>query len=296
MSIDAIRGNRYERADRPAEKDVPLRARTPPQPVSIEAARRHDRLIESIGTRSEYPAEMFGPPRAQTPAPKALEAERREVDRTPTGPIYTASENEVETRNTPVVPRALVAAVRRQWPGLTEQGARTLVAQSSFETGHWANCYNFNLGNAKRFDASRPHMYLQGTWEGVTRRYVAEEGRLETDEEVLTRYRKEHPKDADLVRLDNNTDHAKAVGPDKVSLRFSAPHEMARFVAHASLDDGVAAWTKKLQSFPGMTTALNSGDAAQVAHILRRHGYYTGGEAEYAAGIASHQQALRNEL
>jgi hypothetical protein len=215
---------------------------------------------------------------------------------------YTDNVNEVETKNTRPVSRALVDGIRACWPELTEEGAIALAAQSSAETGHWDNCWNWNFGNAKASERQL-HMYLHGTWEGFVRHQVKEpdgSARLETDDEVLARVRAADPARAQLIQPDPSPNHAKAVGPSKASIIYNPPHPAARFAARPSMEAGLEAWVGKMKGYaekhPGFLDALNSGDAKTIAQVLRKNRYYTADERAYAAALAAHQKLVKRDL
>lgn len=205
------------------------------------------------------------------------------------GELYTDDPLEMRRQQTRVDPGAQVVPVLREtWPDIGEQGARTLAAQFSIETGAGRHCYNFNIGNHKA-SANEPHMYLRGVWEGLTRT-------------ELDRMRSE-PKLGDLVRDEAPLDilkHGHAVPAGKVVVILDPPHPGARFRANATLEVGVERFvalhrrlgTKKDAYVP----ALLSGDARTVARILGAVGYFTGDVEAYAQGMINHRDIIDEGL
>lgn len=167
----------------------------------------------------------------------------------------------------------LETELMQAWPGLTRQGAQTLAAQSGLETGDFGHCYNWNFGNVKA-SAAEPHMYLDHVWEGMTPEAFAKA--------------KSGPL-GHLVHADTAGQGAHPVDGNHVRVIFDAPHPQCRFRAY-SREQGVEAFASTMKAHaakdPAFLDALNAGDAKAVAHILKRHGYYTGSESAYAAGIA----------
>lgn len=192
------------------------------------------------------------------------------------GARFTANPAEAPLTRTDPATRALVTALERAWPELTEVGARTLVAQHLLETAGGTACWNWNLGNMKA-GASQPHVYLHGTWEVVSEMAAV-----------------------DLVAKGNGL--ARIADDDEVAAKgwscpkgskvvvFDPPHDVARFAAYKTLNEGVAAWVGYYQArvmpkAPTILAALNSGDTAAVAHNLKLARYYSGDEKAYATGL-----------
>jgi len=210
-------------------------------------------------------------------------AEPEEARPVVVGTPFTANANEAPLTRTDPTTRGLITALEHAWPQLTEVGARTLVAQHLFETGGGSACWNFNLGNMKA-SANQPHVYLHGTWEVVPERTAV-----------------------DLVAKGNGLariadDHEVAVkgwacpSGSKVVV-FDPPHDVARFAAFKTLGEGVAAWVGYYQArvmpkAPTILAALNSGDAAAVAHDLKTARYYSGDEGAYATGLQAKKAGI----
>ncbi len=191
----------------------------------------------------------------------------------PTHAAHGGPGGTVKAQRTRPNPGELTTELMQAWPGLTHEGARTLAAQSGLETGDFSHCYNWNFGNVKA-SAGEPHMYLDHVWEGMTPEAFAKA--------------KAGPL-GHLVHADTAGQGAHPVDGNHVRVIFDAPHPQCRFRAY-SREQGVEAFASTMKAHaakdPAFLDALNAGDAKSVAHILKRHGYYTGSESAYAAGIA----------
>src|SRR5215831_2218686 len=115
---------------------------------------RHRRRVEVLNAR-----EQFNP----TAIWCYIQVEVVQAGATTDGHKYTDSPNEYVTQRTTPTVDSVISMLYEQWPELTENGARTLTAQSMAETGEWRYCWNWNLGNVKS-GASQAHMYLQNVW------------------------------------------------------------------------------------------------------------------------------------
>jgi len=216
-----------------------------------------------------------------------------EVETNPGAPgeRYTEDPLETPTRQTRVDPASqLVPALREVWPQIGEEGARTLAAQFSMETGAGRHCYNFNLGNHKA-GKNELHMYLRGVWEGLGQ---------DTFEKM-----REDPRFGKLVRVEAPAD-VKAKGhvvpAGKLVVILDPPHPGARFGAHASLLSGVERFAELHKRIgrknEAYLTALRSGDGRLVARLLGSPAirYYTGNVDAYAQGMLNHRAIIDEGL
>ena len=213
----------------------------------------------------------------------------------PPGPIpagtpgqkFTANPNEVGTRRTTPTAREVVDMLRREWPELNENGARTLTAQFMGETGGGRFCFNWNLGNVKEPSGKLPHMYLRGVWEvlspGAAQTCLSRGGgraRIASDAEVKTK------------------GWSRPAG--KVVVVFEPPHDACRFRAYASLRDGAQRWLGHHRRIAaqnsGYLQAVNAGDTRAVAAALKRARYYTAGEEDYARLMARQKAVIDRTL
>jgi hypothetical protein len=180
--------------------------------------------------------------------------------------------------------------LREVWPEIGEQGARTLAAQFSIETGAGRYCFNFNLGNHKA-SAKEPHMYLRGVWEGVAR---SDFERMRSDTTF-----------GQLVREETQREilqKGHVVPPGKMVVVLDPPHPGARFRANPTLETGVerfAALHRRIGAKSELyVPALRTGDSRGVARILGSAsiGYFTGNVDAYAQGMITHRDIIDEGL
>lgn len=209
----------------------------------------------------------------------------------PPGALYTDAPLESPRQETRLDPGTQVVPVLREvFPEIGEQGARTLAAQFSIETGAGRHCYNFNIGNHKA-GANEPHMYLRGVWEGVALR---EFERLQGDALFGKLVREESPTDIKK--------YGHVVPSGKVVALLDPPHPAARFRANATLELGVerfAALHRRIGTKNSLyLPALRSGDSGSVARILGSPtvAYYTGNVEAYAQGMINHRDIIDEGL
>jgi hypothetical protein len=162
--------------------------------------------------------------------------------------------------------------LRRSWPELTENGARTLAAQFMGETGGGRYCFNWNLGNVKA-GPNDPHMYLRGVWE------------VDSPEGAQAQTARANGL-AHVATPTEVKEHGWSCPPGKAVVVFEPPHAQCRFRAYSSLEEGATRWLGHHRAMaakdPGFLAAINRGDTGAVAHALKQAGYYSAGEADYA--------------
>ena len=74
-------------------------------------------------------------------------------------------------------------------------------------------------------------------------------------------------------------------------------HEIGKFRAFASLDDGASDYLQALiQDFARAWKFVIQGDPAGFAHAAKSAGYFTGSEATYAAAMKSLFKEFEGEL
>lgn len=173
---------------------------------------------------------------------------------------------------TPTMPDYMRACLRA-WFGLfgvipLEQSIGVLFAQYMIETGGHS-CFGWNLGNVKHVTGDGyDYQMLHGVWEG--------EPPITADNLIA----------AGLAARDPSENHAKAVGPSKVSVVFQPPHPATWFRAFATLDDGMRAHLRLLSTrFAHAWPAVIAGDVAAFAKSLHDQGYFTASPDTYAAGM-----------
>lgn len=185
-----------------------------------------------------------------------------------------ASNQLVPTLATKLTPQLYVQAVVDAW-SLVEEGIPSkasigvLWAQYMVETGNRA-CWNWNIGNVKKVAGDGyDYQYLNGVWEGFN---PAEAARLIANGEAVA---------------DPSADHAKAVGPGRVSIIFKPPHPQTRFRAFASLNESMRDHVRFLKKryADGWTKGVLVGDCDQFAVYLKAKGYFSAEASAYANGM-----------
>jgi hypothetical protein len=130
-------------------------------------------------------------------------------------------------------------------------------------------------------------MYLRGTWELYK---TPDEAQAAIDSSNGT------------ARYPTDAERKKKGQPDGAPMvMFDPPSPVARFRAFASADDGMASWVGVKQSidkkYGGYLDALNSGDAASMAHILIALAHYaTQKESKYCDGIIKGKTWIDQQL
>lgn len=200
---------------------------------------------------------------------------------------YTDSAFEQVTTSTKPSARDVVNMLLSVWPALNQTGARTLTSQFMAETGGGKHCYNWNLGNVKA-SANEPHMYLRGVWEVY--------GSPEAAEAASTKAAgKAHVATAEEIKK-----HGWGCPPGKAIVVYDPPHSQCRFRAYNNLQEGAQKWLRHHQNIANRDSeyinTLNGGDTAAVAKALKKVGYYTASESDYARGMANWKKIIDKEL
>jgi hypothetical protein len=172
----------------------------------------------------------------------------------------------------------------KAWTELTNNGARTLAAQFMAETGGGKYCFNWNLGNVKA-SANEPNMYLRNVWECYDQTHadaaVAAAGGL-----------------ARIPATEEINKHGWKC--PRVVVVFNPPHAACRFRAYASLEDGAQRWLSHHKRIaardPSFVTSLNAGDVDAVAKALKKAGYYTAAERDYALAMKRTKADIDRQL
>lgn len=152
------------------------------------------------------------------------------------------------------------------------------VAHSALETGWWASCYAWNLGNVKA-TAGVLHCYRSCGEEVTASTYAAlMAGPLATCLAVVREYTR------------GNT--------AMVSLAIAPRHSWSRFQAWTSLASALADHFALLErGFPeAWAELLGAADPAKYATALHQRGYFTADVANYAAGLVSVAAMVRAQL
>lgn len=142
--------------------------------------------------------------------------------------------------------RALILAWRRIIGATpTKEAAGVIFAHYRFETGDGGYCWNYNIGNCKCTQTMARA--------GVPYMMLA--------------------------------DTWEIVGGKKVL--FQPPHPATWFRAFESLDEGMTEHFKLLRNerYASCWPSVEAGDPVAFAYDLKKNGYYTGSEAQYAVGL-----------
>lgn len=175
----------------------------------------------------------------------------------------------VPARRTPVTPSMLREALRAQLVArgvqASEHALTGLVAMSAHETGRWASCWNYNLGNVKAGETwEGMYTCLDNVWEilGGVKRWFSPRG--ETVGKGGPLKGAEHP--------------------------FPPGHPQTRFRAYASLADGVDGWVNKMLTTYRRSTAvlLSGGSTDAFLASLKSHRYFTGDLVAYQKSVRSY--------
>lgn len=201
----------------------------------------------------------------------------------------------IETIRTTPTMRTFSDALLVSWPDATKEGAGVLWSHFAGETAGAVNgkivdghhCYNHNLGNVKwSKGCGLDYVSLKGVWEGF--RIGDEDGDGDIDEvdrvmliERLVR--------TGLWAVDPSADHAKAVGPGKVSMVATSAHSATWFRAYPNLAVGMDAFVRMKRDpssrYAGSWRFVEAGDPNGYARELGAKGYYTASPDVYAAAM-----------
>lgn len=177
-------------------------------------------------------------------------------------------------RTTPTM-RDFARALLATWSDASKPAAGVLYAQFAGETGKGAHCYGHNLGNVKwSAGCGWDYHALNGVWEGVT---PAQAERLIAFGQW---------------RADPSADHARAVGPGKVSIIALPNNPAAWFRAYPSLSAGARVYVDTKRNPGGRYSSAwayaLAGDCDGYARELGRKGYYTASADAYARTMLAH--------
>lgn len=173
--------------------------------------------------------------------------------------------SELAARKTPIAASDLKLALTQAW--CTKFGSEPptnavelLMSQSALETGAWAKCIAFNIGNVKSAGTSGDFCFF-------------------TTHEVVS------PEQADrLVAASTPTAPAYKVSDTDVVLE--PRHPGCRFRAFSTLDEGAAWYLDFLTThYAAAWDAVVAGDPFAFVHSLKQHGYFTADEGQYLSGV-----------
>lgn len=185
----------------------------------------------------------------------------------------------IPTTQTTPTPTQFARAAMNAEIGISKEAVAVLWSQFACETASGRYCWNWNLGNVKHVNGDGyDYVALKGVWEGVTPDQAQK--LIATGKWVA----------------DSNPDHAKAVGPGKVSIVASSTNPAAWFRAFSSLDEGMEEHVKFLiNRYPKAWEAVLAGDPAAFSKALKARGYYTASESAYTSALLVHFKAFMGQ-
>lgn len=181
-------------------------------------------------------------------------------------------------RATPVSPEQVFVAMGAAWQLLTGQVPdrkiiHILHAQSALETGHWRSIMNYNLGGAKK------HGDCDWTFFTTTERFK---------DDVAQKYvASSKPGEVTVLKQ----------GDGWTTLRFSGKQQMNCFASWDDLDSAAKDHLALLfRRFPKAVERAKAGDAVGYVRELKKAGYFTASEDEYAKTVNSIAKTYEKKL
>jgi flagellum-specific peptidoglycan hydrolase FlgJ len=181
-------------------------------------------------------------------------------------------------RATPVSPEQVFVAMGAAWQLLTGQVPdrkiiHILHAQSALETGHWRSIMNYNLGGAKK------HGDCDWTFFTTTERFR---------DAVAQKYvASSKPGEVTVLKQ----------GDGWTTLRFSGKQQMNCFASWDDLDSAAKDHLALLfRRFPKAVERAKAGDAVGYVRELKKAGYFTASEDEYAKTVNSIAKSYEKKL
>ena len=186
---------------------------------------------------------------------------------------------ERQAKATPVTPEQVFLALASAWQVLTgalpdRHVLHILHAQSALETGHWKSISNYNLGGAKK------HGTCDWTHFTTTERF----GTTSAD-----KYLASSKPGSEVVLLKDD-------GKFK-TLKFSGKQSMNCFASWETLTDASRDHLAMLfRRFPAAIEQAKKGDAKAYVHELKKSGYFTASEDDYAKVVDSIARSYEKKL
>jgi hypothetical protein len=186
--------------------------------------------------------------------------------------------------------RALLAVE----PGLAKGQAGVLWAHFAGETTDGHHCWNHNLGNVKHVRGDGyDYVSLVGVWEGFKIGDEDGDGDIDADDRAMLVARLVA---TGLWRVDPSPDHARAVGPAKVSMVATSAHSATWFRAYPDFTAGMVAFVRGKQPDPtkpanqqprysGAWASVLAADCDGYARYLGARGYYTADPGAYSRAM-----------
>jgi flagellum-specific peptidoglycan hydrolase FlgJ len=149
-----------------------------------------------------------------------------------------------------------------------------LHAQSALETGHWKSISNYNLGGAKK------HGTCDWTYFTTTERFPSE-----TADRYVASSRP--GSEVTIIKVD----------PAFKTLRFTGKQPMNCFASWETLDDASRDHLSMLfKRFPKAIEQAKKGDPKGYVRELKKAGYFTASEEEYAKIVGSIAKSYTKKL
>lgn len=182
-------------------------------------------------------------------------------------------------RATPVSPVEVFLALAGAWQLLTgSMPDRRIIhiihAQSALETGHWKSIINYNLGGAKK------HGNCDWTYFTTTERFSSEKA----DQYLAS---SKPGSEVTLLKAE----------PGFKTLKFSGKQQMNCFASWETLDTAAKDHLALLFSrYPKAIEKAKAGDAVGYVHELKKAGYFTASEEDYAKTVNSIAASYEKKL
>lgn len=182
-------------------------------------------------------------------------------------------------RATPVSPEQVFLALATAWQTLTGSTPdramlHVLHAQSALETGHWRRVSNYNLGGAKK------HGDNDWCYFTTTERFAPP---------VADKYLASSKPGAEVTLLKEE--------PGFKTLRFAGKQSMNCFASWETLDDAAKDHLALLfRRFPKAIERAKSGDPKGYVRELKKGGYFTASEEDYARIVSSIAKSYQKKL
>ncbi len=178
-------------------------------------------------------------------------------------------------------------ALLEVWPEATKAQAGVLWAHFAGETGDGKYCWNWNLGNVKHVQGDGfDYVALAGVWEGFKVGDEDDDGDVDEVDRALFLARLER---SGMWTRDPSPDHARAVGPLKLSVLATKGNPATWFKSYASLEEGMRAFVDAKRRPGGRYSSawqfVLAGNPEEYGRELGRKGYYTASQDAYARSM-----------
>lgn len=183
------------------------------------------------------------------------------------------------SKATPVTPEQVFLALGAAWQMLAgatpdRKIIHILHAQSALETGHWKSISNYNLGGAKK------HGECDWCYFTTTERFPSA---------TADKYLASSKPGAEVTLLKDEN--------GMKTLKFSGKQNMNCFASWETLEDASRDHLALLfKRFPKAIEQAKRGDAKAYVHELKKAGYFTASEEDYAKIVDSIARSYEKKL